>query len=855
MPESESAPRRPALSHGPEADALLDEVQGAMGTLALLLSHGRELGAPETRVIRDALEKVAVKLDRRELRVVVVGDERSGKSTFLDALLGERLLGMAKTPQNTVTTVRSKPELGYRARLTDGLIDDFAVREPDRTAELLAQIASADARSASAKRRSGATAVEVAAAADTVDRVESAMTNAFRAFESARGDAERCSAKLSTAEEMWGRLVAEAGEHARALPVLVRPRPPWWAFWSWIVRFIVLLTSFRAWRRHRALMLAGAAAENDVDRLRTESSRAAERCRDAEAALATVNTPVEEARKALETTHQIQKAAEAEGHALGREVLERRLELERERSERKHRFLLEVRALANIDDRGKDVVDLEIDFPARLLPDDIVLIETPGITSEDAQSSERAWRAIRERADACILVSELERAVSGDSQKFLQRLREIVPHAVLVLTKMDETFAEGTHASEGKPGEETARARRIGTRRFAREMGRDPTTVLSIAVAAEEAFRGDPSADPARLRFETDVATLFTLLRYERALILGASSAGIVRRCIGSLAEAEARARALHRDRITALEAQRIPAPEQFYREHMASVEGAIAEKATSVLAYAPLVLKENADVVRVECKAKIAACKSKGDLRALAPELSEIVRRGMSLTGDAVKSHLDAQADRAVGDLETSAFQALRERYQLLHEIGRPADVRVLVHTQLTVPDSAGPLAAKLSDAVRSFDRSRLGFGAGGVALGAGLGTLVLPGVGSLAGALVGGLATFARTLDALKRNFDAAVDEIIGDLARILTDQIAAAGPSVTIGLRTSLAGSLEHTLTRFARSIEEPIKEERAALESERAKLHELEALHGRLEQHDARLELLIKRATDASVGLCR
>src|SRR5262245_51544898 len=106
MPSAEPAPRQQAATHGPEADALLDEVTAAMGTLAQLLSHGRELGAPETRAVESALEKVASKLERRELRVVVVGEERSGKSTFLDALLGERLLGMTKTPPNLVTSIR-----------------------------------------------------------------------------------------------------------------------------------------------------------------------------------------------------------------------------------------------------------------------------------------------------------------------------------------------------------------------------------------------------------------------------------------------------------------------------------------------------------------------------------------------------------------------------------------------------------------------------------------------------------------------------------------------------------------------------------------------------------------------------
>ncbi len=164
-PGSESAPRQRVSSHGPEADALLDEVRGAMGTLTELLLHGAELGAAVTLAIRTALEEVSAKVDRRELRVAVVGEGRSGKSTFLDALLGERLLGLSTTPPSSVITLRCTLDIGYRARLSDGFIDDFAVRFPEASAKHMAEMESCKARLADAKRRSVAAAIEVAAAA------------------------------------------------------------------------------------------------------------------------------------------------------------------------------------------------------------------------------------------------------------------------------------------------------------------------------------------------------------------------------------------------------------------------------------------------------------------------------------------------------------------------------------------------------------------------------------------------------------------------------------------------------------------------------------------------------------------
>src|SRR5262249_34268956 len=156
------------------------------------------------------------------------------------------LLGMAKTPPNTITTIRSTPAMSYRARITDGLIDDFAVRVPLRAPQLAAAIENNEGRLAEAKRRSVAAAVEVAAAADALERVQTAMTDAFRAFEKGRADAARKSARLATTQETWGRLCADATDRAAALPAVVRrPPPPWWALWLWIVRVIALLANLR----------------------------------------------------------------------------------------------------------------------------------------------------------------------------------------------------------------------------------------------------------------------------------------------------------------------------------------------------------------------------------------------------------------------------------------------------------------------------------------------------------------------------------------------------------------------------------------------------------------------------------
>jgi hypothetical protein len=153
----------------------------------------------------------------------------------------------------------------------------------------------------------------------------------------------------------------------------------------------------------------------------------------------------------------------------------------------------------------------------------------------------------------------------------------------------------------------------------------------------------------------------------------------------------------------------------------------------------------------------------------------------------------------------------------------------------------------------VRSFQRSRVGFGVGGSLAGATAGTLILPGLGTAAGAIVGGLLSFARTLESLKRDTVRVANEAIAHLEGAIGTQIDAAEPAAAAAIRAGLARSLEHAIARFGRWISEPIEKQREAIERERGNLRDLETLRAHLQKHDARLAWFIEAASVASVGL--
>jgi hypothetical protein len=846
-------PRRPALTHGAEAEALLEEVRGALATLTGLLVYERDLDGEVTSSIRNSVEEVEERLRRRQVRVAMVGESGSGKSTLVDALLGERLLGTTRTEPSLVVTVERAPRRAYRVRLKNGACEDFATRSPDPTPKLAESLAAAEAAALAAQKRSGEAVVEFVAATDAVESAEADLNAAFRAFEESRAQADRLGGELARAEQDHETLAAETERSLAALPVVLQRLPPWWAVWLWLVRLLVLVTSMRSYRDHRRLRRKRDRAESDVSTRRLETSRAADFCKTAEAELAAANAPVEAARKALAATRRIRAGTDARREERDQEVQRRRDELSRAEKARAERFAQEIRALTDPAAHGSEVDELEIEFPARLLPEDVVIIDVPGAMSERADLSERAWQIVRERADGCIVVSQLEHAVNSRAQKFMEQVREAVPHAILVLTMLDESYDFARKKGGGDPRDEVDRARKIGTRRFAREVGRDPNAVLSVAVSAEEALRSGESSADARRDFETQIEAAFTVVRQERALILGARSAGIVRNCIARATEAEARAEQSYQERIAALEAQRIPGPEIFHAEQMQAAEPDIAQGAKGVVDAAKKAIADQGRLIRVECEQLVLGCKNKEDLRALPPRLSDAIRHGAASARQAALAELEKQTEATRRRLEAALLGVLRERYQLLHAVeaspAAPPNIDARFDGVVPSPD----LARAIENAVRSFHRMRVGFGAGGAIAGGTAGTLVFPGIGTVAGALAGGLMSFARTFKSLQRATVAAIDGAIGEVERALEQEIQDAEPAVAAAIRDGLGKSLAQALSRFIRWIAEPIQAEREAIDRERENLRDLELIRLRLAQHEARLAWLIEAASVASVGL--
>jgi hypothetical protein len=836
--------RESMRSLGFEGDALLGEVEAAMNTLRALLDHSELLGEEVVTALRLTLAQVSSRLRRSELAVVVAGERGSGKRTFLDALIGDRRLGAALGRTRITTSLRRRATPRYRARLVDGKMEDFARLVPDRQRQMDERLVAREAKFAEAEsnhaaavsRAERATAAREKQAAE-LDATASDLGGALEvvtSFGATLASTEMASDQSSKTFQSIER------ELPRAL-VVARPAVTLWArFWHAVLRFF-----FRArWNLYLDTRQKRDHAQERLEALR-ERVRVANDARiEIEARVMPLREALQAAARAEEESLTEVKRAQKELEGAQKELEELKKAVGRYVEERMTRFFAELKKLSD-GSRDNDVLELAIDYPATLLPDDVAVIDAPGVTNE---ATARAWNLVREEADGCILVSELDRGVSGPTADFLERVRGIVPHVLLVLTKMDAAFVDALRRGSQDPWNDVEHARRIGTRRFARQIGRSQEEVLSIAVSAQAALE-DPESKLGQ-GFEGELAKLFRVLRHERALILGTRAASAVRRCIAETRDAEKRATEAYHTRIEALEAERAPDPEVFHRQKVADAEAGIADMVRLSLSAAGTTAEARFDELREREATGIRHDVWRRPLSELGAREKNLETEFEKLRRD-VTLELEARSEACVSELELSIFAELGQRYRLTRPVqGSRASFHLL---GLDPPKI--PLRIGLDDAVTRHRQLKLVISAVGLVLGCIVGALIGSFLGAAIGALLGALAGLGRTKGSLERRALRLTEARLNQEREVILRWIGALDAGIQTSTRAALDRSIEDAIVRFGRDMAEPIEADQKAMARERSNLGRLRELGEALAGHDTRLVALMTAAADASSGLCR
>jgi hypothetical protein len=627
-------------------------------------------------------------------------------------------------------------------------------------------------------------------------------------------------------------------------PIVARTTELSFAGW-WSQRWFKLLYS-EAWSR-----LAEARSHHDqaVERLRAMKQRMQE----ADQACVDMEDSVLELRMALENRNAQLAATEQMLPAADRALAEARQGMERERTqvgryfeERQERYFSE---LARLVKSTPPPVELSLDYPADFLPDEVAILDAPGAMTADP--SDAVWELIRQQVDGCMLIVDLEKGIGASTERFLERLREIVPHVLLVLSKTDAAFAEAERRGDAAPWDSVERARRARTQRFAEQIGRSPDSVLSIAVSGLAKVE-KPESELGK-HFEVELRKLFRLLRHERAIILGTRAARFLKESLSFISDAEKRAEASYRERIRALEADHVPEPEGFHRQ-------ALAKSMPGIERASQLAIARGSEVV-VTHFAELR--RSSGDqIRASGP-WARFKETCLALEGNVVHQvrQVEAQAlvaletasEASVRDLEKKVFAELREKYRIDRDVKRTRDSfhrPDILHVQTPVP-----ARSVVRSALRKHRLVKLLLGLSGALAGACIGFFAKDVLGAVIGFAVGALFTLFKTRRSIERRATALLEVELRRDEQAVLKEVARLQPRVQNNLHAELDRSIEDVIIRFASYIAEPFEAGQQAIARERTSLGQLRELGNAMVKHDARLETLMKEAATASRGLCQ
>jgi len=850
--------RARAQEHVPPLSAigvsLMKEVRLAVQSLEALYAHRETLGEPVIGSVVTVVDDVKRRLNRDNLFVCVVGEKKAGKSTFLNALLGERVLGTAvRECTGTVTLIRHAEQPDYQADLTGNRKEDFGQLFRKRQEEITNTFNEAKQQYQECVKLAGdLPQLEETAKHDAVAK-QTGFVKLQGELKARQGEEEEAQNRLGEAQTALTSFEAVVLERGHGIPYFYRCLAYWWAVWVWLPRLVCLPWCKPEWKSHleqvRALHAERARVQGigkDAEDAKQRTGEADQRVNEGKAAYLAAVARIEELRRVR---------AELPGKTNNlRSTLERiKAEYATHKTERHQKFLADVRQLTDMAGRGGEVAQLALQYPGRLLLPGLTVIDTPGVNTDTVTNRERAWDVIRREADGCILISDMQQAVSASTKEFVRQVREVVPHLVLILTKVDRALSNA-EAGDGLPWQQVEEARRRAERRFAQEVGRDPSEIFSFAVAAERALAGD-NPEHAR-RFEADVKRLFDVLNREKTVMLAARSARAVRNCVANINEAHQRAETSYRERIAALEEQRIPDPKQFCREQLNRVERAVQSGAGAAVRVALGEFDREIAEIKEMCVGEVLGCGSADELKTYVNGLQSRLNRIFEALTNLVREHIKHEAGSALREIESPLLEALRERYQIAQQLVGGAGNRVggaRIDAQARVVTGVG---VDLQGSVSQFQMERGGLFAGGAAAGAVVGSFV-PVIGTIFGALIGGTLgwLFGPSLDDLKRDCAAKLAAALDQAEMQVRPQVVNSDDNLAESMRHALAAVLKKATQRYSGWIAGLIQDEERRIAEERRMLENLLQIRGALQAHDKRLADLGGAAADESRGLCR
>jgi tRNA U34 5-carboxymethylaminomethyl modifying GTPase MnmE/TrmE len=530
------------------------------------------------------------------------------------------------------------------------------------------------------------------------------------------------------------------------------------------------------------------------------------------------------------------------------------IELQRIHAERFSRFISEVQDLTDMNKQGNQVIQLDLKFPALRLPPNIVLMDTPGVNTSSQENEQRAWRAIKESADGCLLVSSTSQAVSESTKAFIREVKDVVPHILLVLTKVDELL-DSSLDDDMDAHAQLEEVRKIATTRFAKEVGRSSKDIFSIAVAARTALVTGSDTHGLKEKFDHDLTQLFDLLSTERAMAVCAYAKVTTSKAISQVKTYESDARQVYQKRLQALQDQRLPAVKDFIQKSMETEDAAIIKVGSQIATDIQPVI-DNAFKTQIEkWKKTINQCESKAEVKELIAKTSRLLQDSLKEIDTEIQLSISKMVVEKSVSIENRLSIGLQDKYRIVDSItGGHAKNGVRRVNEITNTTGSLSVANEMSSLVDAHQGVQVVIGAGGAALGAVIGSFIAPGIGTAVGAGIGALLGLLSSLDSIKADCIKKIEETLGGYKVEITRASSESSSKLADAIRSSIKQWFTKAVEGFQSHIDHLINEQRREYQKVESELKHLLSCVKELQSYSDTTDRLAKELAEISLGLC-
>lgn len=440
----------------------------------------------------------------------------------------------------------------------------------------------------------------------------------------------------------------------------------------------------------------------------------------------------------------------------------------------------------------------------------LVIIDTPGINAANPRHAEVTTRAVREQCDAAIVVIPADVPVSQSLLAFIgQHLSDSVHRCVFLVTKLDLIR---------RPTERERLLRTI-PKRLEAALGVSNLSVLAVAprtvvdqVTAEEE-ENPQAAEAFRREFAVVEAEIWQTLGEQREVILMERLTVLMSQLLAWIPQALDVQENEYRRRHEALLRSQIPdlagftaARRAYHRQHLAQSSAPLRELTLSQI-------RETRNGLLREVEAAVMAVESKAGLKGVVDEtIAPRITFVKGWLGEQVAARLDELGGLVAAELAAfeAEFQAL---YRQLSTLGGAIDYTETLSSRSLAGNAhhglaavaAGIAAEQESAALRTF---------GGAGAGAAIGTMLMPGIGTVIGGALGWFAgaLFGPSLPELKQKCFSQLRETIDAAFSQTHTNVSRAFDQAVFERQLGLAATIDRYFAHYGQLVAQMIERDR-------------------------------------------